>query len=345
LKLKFKTKALITFFVVSATVMLWNLHVSAFDGEILVPKALKEGDTICVLSPCRATSFRIKLFEERISEVTKDLEQRGFNVVTYEEAFTPSPLGLGDGTERVRADLFNKAVKDPNIDAIFAIWGGYGAMHLLDKIDYEAFRENRKIFVGYSDITAISSAIFEKSGVITFHGPMMGKEPNWKETLCFDNLFDMLMNPKPQTELCNIDDKTSFKMFKSGKCDAQVFGGNMCLIQCLIGTPYEPNWKDKILFFEEIGENDYRIHRILWQLKLAGRLNEISGIIIGAITPNEGETEEGLLNACFDVMKDLKIPIIYNFHSGHIPNTLTLPIGAKLKIENEKVFITQPIVE
>jgi muramoyltetrapeptide carboxypeptidase len=119
----------------------------------------------------------------------------------------------------------------------------------------------------------------------------------------------------------------------------------MCLIQCLIGTPYEPKWKDKILFFEEIEENDYRIHRILWQLKLAGRLNEISGIIIGAITPNEGETEEGLLNACFDVMKDLKIPIVYNFHSGYIPNPLTLPIGAQLKIENEKIIIAQPIVE
>ncbi|MDR0404873.1 MAG: LD-carboxypeptidase [Oscillospiraceae bacterium] len=343
--MNFKIKALTTFAAIFSVICFFSLRASAFDGEILVPKALKEGDTICVLSPCRATSYRIKLFKERISEITKDLEKRGFNVVVYEEAFTASPLQLGDETEQLRADLFNKAVKDPNINAIFAIWGGYGAMHLLDKIDYEAFRENRKIFVGYSDITAISSAIFEKSGIVTFHGPMMGKEPNWKETLCFNNLFDMLMNPKPQTELYNIDDNTPFKVFKSGNCEAQVFGGNMCLIQCLIGTQYEPSYKDKILFFEEIEENDYRVHRILWQLKLAGRLNEISGIIIGAITPNEGETEEGLLNACFDVMKDLKIPVIYNFHSGHIPNPLTLPIGAKLQIKNEKIIIAQPIVE
>jgi muramoyltetrapeptide carboxypeptidase len=222
--LKFKTKLLTAFVAIFAVISFFSLRASAFDGEILVPKALKEGDTICVLSPCRTTSYRIKLFEERIFEITKDLEKRGFNVVTYEEAFTPSPLQLGDETEQLRADLFNKAVKDPDVDAIFAIWGGYGAMHILDKIDYEAFRENKKIFVGYSDITAISSAIFEKSGVVTFHGPMMGKEPNWKETLCFDNLFDMLMNPKQQTELCNIDDNTPFKAFKSGKCEAQVFG-------------------------------------------------------------------------------------------------------------------------
>ena len=146
--MKFKTKLLTTFIAVFAIISFFGLRASAFDGEILVPKALKEGDTICVLSPCRATSYRIKLFEERISEITKNLEKRGFKVVTYEEAFTASPLQLGDETEQLRADLFNKAVKDPNINAIFAIWSGYGAMHLLDKIDYEAFRENKKIFVG-----------------------------------------------------------------------------------------------------------------------------------------------------------------------------------------------------
>ncbi len=218
-------------------------------------------------------------------------------------------------------------------------------MHVLDKIDYESFRKNRKIFVGYSDVTAVELAILEKSGVITFHGPMIGATPNWGETKCFDALFDMLMNPRSQLALCNIDDKTPFKAFKSGSCEAQVVGGNMCLTHRLIGTPYEPSYKNKILFFEDVGASALRVHRNLWQLKLAGRLNELSGIIIGTITPDKQETEEKILKACFDIMKDLKIPIIYNFHAGHIKNPLTLPIGATLKIEDEKVLVMNPVVE
>ena len=271
------------------------------------------------------------------------MQDRGFEVVIYKDAFTPTPLGLGDGTEQLRADLFNRAVKDPEIKAIFSFKGGYGAMQILDKIDYEAFRENKKIFVGFSDETAIESAILEKSGVITFHGPMIGCAINYKETKCFDNLFDMLMNPRDKTELRNIDD--SFKVFNPGRCESQVFGGNMCLIQSLVGTPYEPKYKDKILFFEEVEEEDYRIHRMLWQLKLTGRLDEVAGIIIGTLTPLEGGTEKELLSACFDVLKDLDIPIIYNFHAGHINNPLTLPIGAIFQIENEKVTVMQPVVE
>ena len=324
-----------------------SLSSFAFDGEILVPNALKKGDKICILEPSCTdkTEEKENILEKRLPVILKNLQDRGFEVVIYKDALTPTPLGLGDGTEQLRADLFNRAVKDPEIKAIFSFKGGYGAVQVLDKIDYMAFRENKKIFVGFSDETAIESAIFEKSGVVTFHGPMIGCAINYKETKCFDNLFDMLMNPRAKIELCNIDDNSLFKVFKPGKCESQVFGGNMCLIQSLVGTPYEPSYKNKILFFEEVEEDDYRIHRILWQLKLAGRLDEVAGIIIGTLVPLEGGTERGLLNACFDVLKDLDIPIIYNFHSGHISNPLTLPIGAILQIENEKVTIMQPVVE
>ena len=114
-------------------------------------------------------------------------------------------------------------------------------MQILDKIDYETFREIFKIFVGFSDETTID----EKSGVITFHRPMIGCAINYKETKCFDNLFDILMNPRAKTELHNIDDNSLFKVFKLVRCESQVFGGNICLIQSLIGTQYEPKYKDK----------------------------------------------------------------------------------------------------
>lgn len=320
--------------------------VKAFKGKILAPHKLRPGDTICILEPSRTTEAREKSARKRLPHVVEQLKKRGFNVVVYEDSFKVSPLGLGEGTEQSRADAFNRAVKDPDIKAIFSFWGGYGAMHILDKIDYEAYRENRKIFVGFSDETVIELAILEKAGVITFHGPMVGTSFNFGQTKTFDNLFDMLMNPQQETELKNIDDESSFRVYKSGEAQGEIFGGNLCLIGCLIGTPYEPDYKDKILFFEEIQEDDYRIHRALWQLKLAGRLDELCGIIIGKLTPNpnENETEENLLNACFDVFKDLNIPVLYNVHAGHINNPLTIPIGAKIKISANNIIVTEAVV-
>ncbi|MDR2073901.1 MAG: LD-carboxypeptidase [Oscillospiraceae bacterium] len=281
--------------------------------------------------------------EDRIDSAVNNLEERGFEVVVYTESFEVSKFG--NDTAQLRADLFNKAVSDPEIKAIFAFCGGYGSMHLLDKIDYEAFRENRKIFVGFSDVIAIQSAILEKAGVMTFHAPMLGATYNCQETICFDNLFDILMNPKEKFELYNIDDNTKFKALKSDTCEGRIFGGTLSLVQCLMGTPYEPDWKDKILFFDDLGENAYRIHRTLWHFKLDGRLDKLAGIIIGTLTPEKGETEEELLESCFDMFKDLKIPVIYNFHAGHIKNPLTIPVGANLQIEDEKVMVIEPVVK
>lgn len=320
--------------------------VSAFDGKIEVPHALKTGDTICVLELAGTSEHKADVFEKRLPEVVKTLENRGFKTKICKESFLATELGLGDGTEEIRAKCFNDAVNDPEIKAIFAFWGGYGAMQTLDKLDYKAFRKNRKIFVGFSDETAVELAIYQKAGVVTFHGPMVGASLNWKEEKCFNNLFDILMHPREETELRNIDDDSSFKKFKEAQCDceAQVIGGNLCLIQNLIGTPYQPNFEGKILFFEEVGEPAYKIHRTLLHLKLTGQLDKLAGIMVGTITPVKDETEERLYKVWSDILKDLNIPIIYNVHAGHINNPLTLPIGSTIKIQGDKITIKGSVV-
>lgn len=315
----------------------------AFDGTILPPHKLNAGDTICILEPSCTDGHRMSVYKSRIDSVVAKLKQRGFNVIVYNDSFKTSTLGLGDSTENLRADLFNKAVKDPNIKAIFSFWGGYGAMHTLDKIDYNAFRTNRKIFVGFSDQTAIELAIFQKAGIITFHGPMVGTDINYTESKTFDHLFAMLTSPKNSIKLFNIDDNSPFKSYKNGTSEGQVIGGNLSLIQCMIGTSYDPNYENKILFFEEVKEHDYKIHRMLWHLKLTGKLKNLSGIVIGSLTPSYG-SEAKLQRACFDVFKDLNVPIVYNVHAGHIKNPLTMPIGAKLKIQNNDLIVTEPVV-
>lgn len=324
-------------------IMCWHIPSYAFNGAILPPHKLNAGDTICILEPSCTDGHRMSVYKSRINSVVAKLKQRGFNVIVYNDSFKLSTLGLGDSTEKLRADLFNKAVKDPKIKAIFSFWGGYGAMHTLDKLDYNAFRANRKIFVGFSDQTAIELAIFEKAGVITFHGPMVGADINHNESKTFDYLFAMLMNPKSTTTLFNIDDNSAFRSYKNGTCEGQVIGGNLSLIQCMVGTSYEPNYKNKILFFEEVKEHDYKLHRMLWHLKLSGKLKDVSGIIIGSLTPIAG-SESRLQRACFDVFRDLNVPIIYNVHAGHIKNPLTMPIGAKLKIQNNQLTVMEPVV-
>ncbi|BED92601.1 MAG: LD-carboxypeptidase [Candidatus Paraimprobicoccus trichonymphae] len=343
--MKFKIKVLAIFFTLFTTISCSNIGVLAFDGEILTPNALKKGDKVCLLTMSRTTpSFR-KILYERLPAAINKLESLGFEVKVYEESFTASELG--DDTAQLRANLFNKAVKNSEIKAIIAINGGVSAIQTLPYINYEAFRENNKIFVGYSDPTIVMAAIFKKSGVITFHGPMPGALYHLEENLCFDNLFDILMNPKAQTELINIDDNSKFEIFKEGNCDGRVIGGNLWEMQHIMGTPYELEFKDKILFFEEVNEEDpYRINHVLWQMKLGENLNKLKGIIIGTLTSKKGiEGEKELLNAAFKALDDVDIPIIYNFHVGHIPNPLTVPIGANLKIENGKVFVMQPVVQ
>ncbi len=309
----------------------YDVEITNKNTEILVPEKLNYGDKICILEPSRTGKYGEKNFKKRLPIVVNNLKKRGFEVVVYNESFQTSLLGVGDGTEQIRADLFNKAVENPEIKAIFTFWGGYGSAHILDKINYEKFRENRKIFVGFSDETAIEMALFEKSGIVTFHGPMVGATLNYQEEKTFDNLFDILMNVKSEFELENIDDDSEFKLYKNNKnivVEGEVIGGNLCLVQSLIGTPYEPDYENKILFFEEVDEYDYAIHRILWQLKLSGKLNKISGIIIGSLTHSSSKvSEDHLLNVCFDVLEKFDIPIIYNFH-----------------IENNKVFVTQNVV-
>ena len=345
--MKFCFKMLSLFVLVVLFFITINLNANALEKTVLAPNKLHVGDKICIVESSITENETEKILAEtRLSLITKKLQARGFEVLVSKNIFKPSDkLCLGDGTEQTRADLFNEAVKNQEVKAIFAFWGGYGAIHTLNKIDFESFREKKPIFVGFSDETALMVPIFEKSGVITFHGPMVGASINWEQEKTFEVLFNMLMNSKSETELVNIDDNSPFKVFKPGKAEGRVVGGNLWEIQHLMGTPYEIDLTDKILFFEEVNEEEpYRMHAALWQIKLNKNFDKIKGIVIGALTSETGQ-EEALLNAAFDVFKDVDVPIVYNVHAGHLSNPLTIPIGANLRIDGNKLTITEVVVK
>ena len=135
---------------------------------------------------------------------------------------------------------------------------------------------------------------------------------------------------------------TTFISFNGKNGSGEICGGNLCLMQCLMGTPYCPDYENKILFFEETEGSAHGIHRILWQFKLAGILDKLSGVVIGTFSKSN---QEAMLEACFDVLKEYDFPILYNVHAGHIENPLTIPIGARATIQKDKLIIDQPFIK
>ena len=305
--------------------------------KVVVPSALKMGDKVGIIAPAN------RAVPERLEMAVLFLTEKGFEVVVADNIDFETEYSIGDGSERMRADAFNKFARDPDIKAIFCLRGGYGSMHLLRYIDYEELRRNKPIFVGFSDITAMHTAIFQTSGLVTFHGPMLSS--NYGQQESFDLLFDMLMRPKSGFPLKNING-SPFSVINEGTAEGVIVGGNMTLISSLMGTEYELDLKDKILFIEDLDEAPYRLHRYLWQLKLAGKLDEVAAVVIGDILPDkEYDDPEISIKAVFEALKDVNVPILYNVRAGHDENPLTIPIGAKVRIDGNKITVMQRVVE
>lgn len=293
----------------------------------IYPIPLKNGDQICIIDPANAFT------EAGVEGARKILEESGFKVVISED------MAFKRGTPQERADKLNAVIRNPDNRGIFCLWGGYGTMTLLDKIDYDALRKNRPVFTGFSDITAMHIAITKETGLVTLHSPALYsvKRPTIKEAM--ELFLDIVREPQIRRELRNFNGE-NFEVINEGRCEGRITGGNMTLVSRLMGTPYEIDTKGKILFLEEVGEKPYRLHGILYQLKMAGKLDEAAGIVIGALTdcddngrPGSGiEMVKGLLGG-------IRIPVICNVRAGHISDPLTIPMNGSGRIDGERFVI------
>lgn len=291
------------------------------------PKPLKKGDKIALIGTSSPT------IDERIQPAIKAMEDLGLEVVLGESV--TSKHGYLSGKDEIRAADINKMFKDESISGIFVIRGGYGSARLLDMLDYKMIKKNRKIFVGYSDVTALHNAINQKCNFITFHGPMPATEfykdvdsytmDCFKENIFQYNSSGVLVNP---------EDK-EIKTLVNGIAKGRLVGGNLTLVCSSMGTPYEIDTKGKILFLEDIDEYPFRIDRMLLQLKQCGKFKDASGIILGAwtdcIAPNP-EKSLSLIEIFEELIVPENKPTIYNFACGHCLPTMTLPLGAKIKM-------------
>jgi len=302
----------------------------------LKPQALKKGDVIGIISPASSPDDF-----SRIEKGISYLESLGYKVKLGKHIY--KRFGYLSATDDERAEDLNKMFADREIRAIFCVRGGYGTPRILDKIDYNIIKRNPKIFVGYSDITALQLAIFKKTGLITFSGPMLAVDMYSDFDPYAEEFFWKILTAKSKKIEIKNPDGVELIVLRHGVATGTLLGGNLSLLASIIGTRFQPNFKDSILVIEDIGEEPYRIDRYLSQLKNAGILNRINGCIIGQFTdcvakePEKSLTLEQIFN---DYFGSLKIPVVSNLNYGHIPRKITLPIGANVKIDTKRKSIT-----
>lgn len=303
-------------------------------------KKLKKGDTIGVINMSSVLDSI-----NRTDNMINKLKELGFKVKVGKSCY--ARYGYLAGTDNVRAVDVNEMFKDKNVDAIICLKGGYGSMRILDLIDYEMIKDNPKIFLGYSDVTAVLIALNQLSNLVTFHGPMLiGEfERGFKEetskylkaVLSGQNEIDYI-NPNTEKIQCLME----------GEVSAPIVGGNLSLLVSTIGTKYEINVKNKILFIEEVNEAPYKVDRMLTQLKLAGKFNDCCGIIFGNFN-NCTEENSGfeVIDIINDIVLPFKKPTIFNLQSGHCSPNLIIPFGveAYLNAKEKKLIINSSSTE
>jgi muramoyltetrapeptide carboxypeptidase len=298
--------------------------------KLIKPKALKKGDMVGVCAPASPLKSRASL-----TQGVNYLEGMGYRVELGKHIF--DEYGYLAGEDEYRAQDFNYMVSDPKIKAIIFTRGGFGSSRILPLIDFANLKRNPKIIVGYSDITALQLAIFRKIGMVTFAGPMVASEFGQNFSGVAEELFwKMLTYNKP---IGNISKYFANKMeaISIGKAVGRLIGGNLSIISSMLGTIYFPSMDNAILMLEEVEEAPYRVDRMLHQLKYAGVLEKISGILLGDFSTCKPwkKVSSLTLGQIFDKLLKNQ-PTISNLHFGHVKNPITLPFGVRVKIDTQK---------
>lgn len=312
------------------------LKMTASGPTRLKPKPLHQGDTIGLVSPASIVGD-----DEAYDDVVETIKQLGYKI--KEGANARKKYGYFAGTDEQRAADLNAMFFDPEVDAIMPFRGGWGSNRILDFIEFDLIRNHPKILVGFSDITSLLLAIYAKTGLITFHGPVAKSIWTRFTMKHFRKMLDATTLASITTHTVEFSkDYRSISTIRPGKATGSLLGGNLSVLTAMIGSDYLPDWKNSILFLEDVGEDIYRIDRMLTQLKISGILDQLSGFIFGQCTNCDvSEKHKFTLEQILDHhIKPLEIPAFTGALFGHIDHMVTLPVGAKTKIDAESGIIT-----
>lgn len=301
--------------------------------QVLKPARLKKGDIIGLISPASSPDDLSK-----VEESTKYLEKLGYKVKIGKNVGKFNGYLAGNDDERLE-DL-HSMFSDKSVKAIMCLRGGYGAFRLLDRINYKMIQKNPKIFVGYSEITALQNAIFSKTGMITFAGPMPAVDFINNISPYTEEWFWKVVTSNKKIGKVKNPENSKIPFINKGTAIGRILGGNLAVLSTMIGTDFFPVMKDKILLLEDIDEKPYKIDRMLNQLRLAKVFKSLKGVILGRFVecyeqdPNKKTLSLGEIIEHY--FKSLKIPTIYTFPHGHIKDFITIPIGIRVGLNATK---------
>ena len=315
---------------------------------LLKPERLCFGDTVGLIVPASPPPD-----PKAVDRAVEALERYGFKPKPGKHVRERHGFLAGDDRDRA-ADIM-EMFADKQVKAIICLRGGYGSARLLGRLDYEVIRRNVKIFSGFSDITSLHCAFAKKVGMISIHAPMLNGGLQAKDLPEFTraSFFRTVMEAAPSGSIVSGLEKKSVSIVCSGVAEGTLIGGNLSVLCAAIGTPFEPSFKDKILFFEDIGEQPYRLDRMLTHLLNAGILKQLAGVAVGINRDCEDTKDskrDEYRQTAADVMKerlsDLAVPVLTGLPFGHVALNATIPVGtrARLDADNGDLIILESAV-
>ena len=305
------------------------------------PQRLRPGMTVGLVTPASNVP------EDQELHIAMDLV-RSLGFIAKPSANLFSRTQYLAGTDKQRADDLNAMFADPEVDAIFCVRGGYGSGRLLRYLDYDMIAANPKVILGYSDITAILNAIYLRTGLITFHGPIAGG--NFSD-YTYDQYNRVLVEPTSTTEIGNppvfetrpgvVDWENRLTPIVSGSAEGHLVGGNLSLVVTLLGTPFEPNFDGAILFLEDVSEPPYSVDRMLTHLWMTGKLERVAGIVLGKFTDDDYDSNTFSMEQVIrDRFEPLGIPTLRGTMIGHIEDKTVVPIGIQARLDVDAGTLT-----
>jgi len=302
--------------------------------ERILPARLKQGDRIGLVTPGSSVT------EEQLNDCILKLEEMGFRT-TYQDSVL-SEYGYFAGKDQERADELMEMFSDEEVDAIWCVRGGYGSIRILDLLDYDLIRKNPKVFIGYSDISALITSIYQETGLVTFHGPVGTSEFN---RFSVRSISKVLQDAEPLYKYPYRREKGTrhnpeFDRYtlNGGRAEGLLVGGNISVLDSMIGTRFEPDFENKIVYLEEIGEKTYRVDKMIFHLLSGTNLKQAAGIVMGVFGEcniNE-EPRLSLKEALDDLLAPLAIPVSYGLSFGHIKRMITIPTGIRAAMDADK---------
>ncbi|TAK97381.1 MAG: LD-carboxypeptidase [Verrucomicrobia bacterium] len=316
--------------------------------RLLIPRRLQPGDTIGLLAPASAPPDW-----KRVEAGIAALEKLGFKTKLARHA--KARLGFLAGSDRDRAADLMSLFADKLVTAIMCLRGGYGSARLLDRLDYSVIRRNPKIFIGFSDITSLHCAFLNEAGLVSFHGPMVNSDfaEATLPPVAVNSFLRTLTQPAPAGDIALGYRKRTVKTLRGGVTRGRLIGGNLSLLCTTLGTRWQPEFRGRLLFLEDLGEEPYRFDRMLTHLLNAGVLPQVAGVAIGLNHNCEdpkrkrgGQYRQSLEDVMRERLLGLKVPVVAGLPFGHVPHNATLPIGLRAELDANagRLSILEPAV-